>query len=71
VHNQETFVGMADITHNLLPCNALAQALIQPQQVIQVIQTSLKMHEVTTVCDHKGRPYLSGLRPYMNSHYAS
>ena len=46
---------VGDITHNLFPCYALAQALIQPTQVtqviqlIQTIQTSLEIHQALVI----------------------
>jgi ABC-type uncharacterized transport system permease subunit len=40
---------VGDITHNLFPCYALAQALIQPTQVTQVIQTSLEMRQALVI----------------------
>jgi len=45
VHNQEIISGTGDIAQILSPYYARALAAIQPIQVIQMIQTSLDVHQ--------------------------
>jgi hypothetical protein len=48
VHNQEIMAGIGDITPICLSCYARDHTAIQPTQVrqlIQLIQTSLEVHE--------------------------